>query len=100
MHNKRTESAKITCWLNIFAEFDFEIVCILDPKNRADGLSSIPENASPELGQVRILHEDAATVTLATVFPEFVKLVEDGYKTDSELYEIYKILKNRFCGTT
>ena len=96
----KTESAKITGWLNIFAEFDFEIVCILDPTNRAHGLSSIPENASSELGQVRILHEDAATVTLATAFPEFAKLVEDGYKTDSELHEIYKILKNRICGTT
>lgn len=96
LHTQRNQKRKIARWLDLFADFEFEIVYIPGPRNRADGLSRIPTEAEelPELALVATLQGASSAVTLSAVTPEYVDQLKEGYLTDPVFKEIYEILKN------
>lgn len=97
LHSKRNDSPKIARWLNVFAEFDFEIVYIPGPTNRADGLSRIEENPTVPDGMVNQLQTVMMAQILQGNSTEDYDKLKQGYLKDKQFKEIYEILKDKLA---
>lgn len=102
---KKDTSPKIGRWLDVLAEYDFDIVYIKGEHNRADGLSRRPdlqiskedkvkEINSAALTNLWMLETETMVTTIKAITPEYIATLKNGYTQDIAFKIVYDVLSH------